>query len=263
MNSNMESRARFERVFKVEKPIIAMIHLGDPKRDLTSSNAQDLVFSNAQIEIQTFYELGATAVLVENYFGSARDVERTLDWLRRVCPERIYGVNILGDVRRAFELAQKYGASFVQADSVCGHLEPERDVAFSDKLLNLRSEYEDVLLLGGVRFKYQPVRSGRSLEEDLEHGIRRCDAIVVTGEGTGMATEDDKIRRFREIIGDFPLIVGAGVTDRNCARQLSIADGAIIGSFFKKDGIAANCVEPSRVRAIMNVVDFVRKNVQR
>ena len=32
--------------------------------------------------------------------------------------------------------------------------------------------------MGGVRFKYQPVNSGRSTEEDLKICMNRCDAIL-------------------------------------------------------------------------------------
>jgi predicted TIM-barrel enzyme len=39
--------------------------------------------------------------------------------------------------------------------------------------------------------------------------MTRCDAIVVTGSATGTETEMDKIRKFREVIDDFPLIAGA------------------------------------------------------
>ena len=52
------------------------------------------------------------------------------------------------------------------------------------------------MLLGGVRFKYQPVHSGRTLEEDLRIGMERCDAIVCTGEGTGIPTPLGKVEEF-------------------------------------------------------------------
>ena len=116
-----------------------------------------------------------------------------------------------------------------------------------------------MFLLGGVRFKYQPVRSGRSVEQDLMLGKQRCDAVVVTGAGTGINTELEKIRLFREVLGDFPLIVGAGMTEENFREQLSIADGAIIGSWFKRDGITEAPVDPERVRRFMEIVREMRK----
>ena len=44
-------------------------------------------------------------------------------------------------------------------------------------------------------------------------GMQRCDAIVVTGEGTGMNTSiGENPGSSRDLMGDFPLVVGAGLT---------------------------------------------------
>ena len=64
-------------------------------------------------------------------------------------------------------------------------------------------------------------------------GMQRCDAIVVTGDATGQETDENKIREFKAIIGDFPLIIGAGITLDNCQDQLALGAGAVVGSYFK------------------------------
>lgn len=112
----------------------------------------------------------------------------------------------------------------------------------------------NALVLGGVRFKYQPYCSGRSLEEDLNIGMTRCDAIVVTGAGTGMETSMDKIIQFRQIIGDFPLVIGAGMTPENCAERMRVADGAIVGSYFKDTYTDIGEVDASHVRTFMEAI---------
>lgn len=89
-------------------------------------------------------------------------------------------------------------------------------------------------------------------------GKQRCDAVVVSGTGTGISTELEKIRFFREKLGDFPLIVCAGMTEENCREQLAIADGAIIGTWFKRDGNTEAPVDPERVRRFMQTVREVR-----
>ena len=84
-----------------------------------------------------------------------------------------------------------------------------------------------------MRFKYQPVHSGRTLEEDLRIGMERCDAIVCTGEGTGIPTPLGKVEEFKSVVGDFPVIVGAGVTLESAADTFRLSDGAIVGSWLK------------------------------
>ena len=230
-------------VFGVEKPIIGMLHL--------SGYGREKVLENAKREIDIMYRNDVNAVLVENYFGDRVDVENALKLLKKDYPDKVYGVNMLGFPEMPFDLARKYGAKFVQMDSVCGHLEPNYEKPFLKKLEALRGD-GDIFLLGGVRFKYQPVRSGRSLEEDLKLGMERCDAIVVTGAGTGISTDLEKIKTFRNILGAFPLIVGAGMTAETAKEQLAFSDGAIVGSYFKEYGEAEYPVDEERVKELMH-----------
>ncbi len=216
---------KFEKLFGAGKPIMAMLHLkADRHMDM---------LERAKQEVRCYLEQGVEALIVENYFGTTQDCEAVLAWLQKEHPQTVYGVNILGNYARAFDLAEKYNARFIQIDSVCGHLHPAYDEQYARSLNALR-ERSDAVVLGGVRFKYQPVRSGRSVEEDLRLGMERCDAIVVTGDGTGMATPMEKVRQFRAAIGDFPLILGAGVTPDSLRETVERCDGAIVGSYFKE-----------------------------
>lgn len=70
-----------------------------------------------------------------------------------------------------------------------------------------------------------------------------CDAIVCTGLGTGIITPIEKVTDFKEHIGNFPVIVGSGVTQESAKHTIEFADGAIVGSWFKcmhKDYIMVN-----------------------
>lgn len=214
----------FQQLFGKSKPVIGMLHL--------KSDGKKTALERAREETWIYEKYGVDAVLVENYFGSAKDCEDVLAWLSQKNGRMPYGVNILGDYREAFRLARKYGASFIQIDSVCGHLPPYLDDSFAQELEELRSGCSAVLL-GGVRFKYQPVLSGRTEQEDLQLGMKRCDAIVVTGTGTGIETPQKKIDDFRRHLGNFPLIVGAGCTLDTVQETFANSDGAIIGSYFK------------------------------
>jgi len=204
----------------------------------------------AKNEIEIMYRNGVNAILVENYYGDHQDVENALKYLQEFYPDQVYGVNILDDPDVAFDLARKYGAKFVQIDSVCGHALPQHDAELAKYLEGLRGD-RDIFLLGGVRFKYTQHLSGRTLEEDLRLGMERCDAIVVTGEGTGISTDLAKIKTFRTILGDFPLIVGAGMTAETAQEQLTYSDGAIVGSYFKENGEAEYPVDEERVQTFL------------
>lgn len=236
---------KFEHVFKGKKPVIGMLHLlGDAKMN---------ALTRAIREIEIYRNEGVDAFLVENYFGSVYDCGVILKWLHENMPDALYGVNILGDMETAFEVSKEYKAKFIQIDSVCGHLNKREDEAFGKRLDDLRSK-ADVCLLGGVRFKYQPVRSGRELKEDLLIGMDRCDCVVVTGTGTGIETPEDKILSFRETLKDFPVITGAGVTKETVGRTLQISDGVIVGSYFKDGHRDLGELNEGYVRSFMEQV---------
>lgn len=235
---------KFTELFQNQKPLIGMIH--------TNSTNTCTTLELAMREIEIYLKHGIYP-LIENYFGSSVDCEEVLAWMQKEHPNTIYGVNILGDYRKAFLLAKQYGAKFIQIDSVCGHLKPKEDEVYAKQLEMLRQE-TDVVLLGGVRFKYQAVRSGRSVEEDLRLGMERCDAIVCTGEGTGQPTPFDKVQEFKAVLGDFPVIVGAGVTLDTIQETFRLGDGAIVGSWFKDGHHDFGNVNEEYVKQITNLL---------
>lgn len=236
---------KYRTLFEDRKPILAMLHLGEMEGRS--------MMETAKREIEIYYQNGVDAVLVENYFGSAGDCQVVLEYLQKNYPERIYGVNILGDHRRAFALAETYNARFIQIDSVCGHYPPTLDALYGEEVEQL-CKNSRAAVLGGVRFKYQPVCSGRTVEEDLTIAQSRCDAVVVTGEGTGLNTPDVKIREFGAALGEFPLVTGAGVTIETARATLELCDGLIVGSWLKEGHRDCAPVSEKNVRRFVAAV---------
>lgn len=230
-----------------KKPIIGMLHL--------KGETDEEVLELAKQEIDTYYKSGIDAIIVENYFGTYHHMVKVLEYLHKNYKDRlVYGVNCLYQNTMTFELAIKYEAAFVQIDAISGHVKPREDISYHEFIKLYRTRYNG-LILGGVRFKHCPYESGRSLEEDLKIALTRCDAIAVSQDETGQETSMEKISKFREIIGDFPLIVGAGMTAENCKKQLEVADGGIIGSYFKDTYEAHGIVDPTHVKAVLDARD--------
>ncbi|MDD2203055.1 MAG: BtpA/SgcQ family protein [Bacilli bacterium] len=242
-------KKNLDRLFGTQKPIIGMVHLkGETDKE---------IFRTALREIDILINNGIDAVMIENYFGEPHNVEDVLEYLYDYRDKLIYGVNILGDHYKAYDLADKYGASFIQIDSIAGHLNRSDDHDFEEEINRLR-KYSNTYLFGGVRFKYQPYLSKRTLQQDLIIGMRRCESIVVTGDATGHETSLAKIKEFREVIGEFPLIVGAGLTVDNCAEQLKIADAGIVGSYLKDNHKDYGDVSEQNTREFMDKVKTLR-----
>jgi predicted TIM-barrel enzyme len=239
----------FLDLFPRPKPIMAMLHLKGDNRDD--------ILSRAVREADIYAAGGVDAMIVEDYYGDSTDVERVLAVLARERPHYIIGVNVLDNFAKSYALAAQYGAKFMQVDSICGHLTRANESAYFAMIDSYRRG-GSVAVIGGVRFKYQPYLSGRSLAHDLALGRQYCDAIAVTGSGTGIDTDMQKIHEFRAILGDFPLVIGAGMTVAQVADKLAVADAAIVGSTFKDTRKDSGEVSAAHVQEFMAAVDQLR-----
>jgi len=232
---------KLQEIFSVEKPIIGMIHLAgeDPVK-------------RALKELKIFEQEGINGAIIEDYHGSPDDVFRTLKASRNF--NIVKGINILRYPYSTFALAHEFGAQFIQFDSV-----QTSDLTLTglDEYNTLRKKYPNIAVLGGVGFKYKSP-TGNSLEIDLEEAKPRCEAIVTTGEGTGMETPIEKLKQYKELLKEFPLVVGAGVTQNNVYEQLTIVDGAIIGSSFKPGQNTRLPIDRKKVHSLMEIVKQIK-----
>ena len=238
MNDN-----KFFRLFGTNKPIIGMIHLAGKNKRQKIKRALE--------ELAIYEEESIDGSIIEDYHGDYWDVYETLRESETKF-NLIRGINLLGNPYLSFNLATKFGCRFVQFDTIQTN---ELNVG---KYRQLIKQYQEIVILGGVRFKYTKPGEN-SLKKDLEDGIQRCDAIVTTGEGTGIETPIEKLKEFRNLLEDFPLLVGAGVNLDNIYSQLKITDGAIIGSYFKLNGNTYLPVDRKKVKDLMDVVKKLRE----
>lgn len=235
---------QFQKLFTEKKPIIGMIHLaGD------SFNEK---IDRAIEELRIYEEEGLSGAIVEDYHAGSQDFLRALDTISKKNLGIKIGVNWLRNPEKVLLLADATGASFVQLDAIRGSLKNYE---------KQRAKFPNLVVLGGVRFKYQQ-ESRKSLEEDIAEGISRFDAIVTTGSGTGIETPIEKLIKFKRILGDYPLVIGAGVNNSNVHEQLKVANAAIIGSYFKINNNTYNQVDRSKVKDLMYIVQEIRRELQ-
>jgi len=233
-----------------KKPIFGMIHLaGNPER--------------ADEEIEIFELKDVDGIIIENYHGTMNDILKVLKFRDEINPNVIIGLNILpNEFELAFSLAHAYDLDFIQLDYIAGVY--KRPTGATKRLdvttyMRFREKFPHIKVLGGVWPKYYEPVDDSNLSTDLDEAMELCDAIVVTGEGTGKETPLDKIKRFRNIVGDsFPLIIGAGLDKDNVVHQLPHADGAIVGSAFKQYKQTTNPVSHELVEEFMTEVKKVR-----
>jgi predicted TIM-barrel enzyme len=87
------------------------------------------------------------------------------------------------------------------------------------------------------------------------------DAICVSGAITSQAADASELAEVCSAIAGtgIPVLVNTGFKAANAETLLGYADGAIVGSSLKVDGITWNRVDGARVRELMGVVNAIRK----
>lgn len=261
-------------VFDVDKPIIGMCHLpplpGDPAYDATGG--MDEVLAHARQEIASLQEGGVDGILISNEFSLPylTDTEPiTAIAMARVIGEvrseiRVpFGVNVLWDAIASIDLAAATGASFVREVFTGVYAS---DFGLWNTEVGKAARHRARMGASGVRLLYNIVPEAASYLADRDLGqLTRStvfngapDGLCVSGLTAGAATDTSVLARVKEHAGDIPVVVNTGVKPSTVAESLQHADAAIVGTFFKEDGVFENRVDVARVRELMDVVRGLR-----
>jgi membrane complex biogenesis BtpA family protein len=264
-------------MFGVDKPVIGMVHLWPlPGAPGYAGYPIDTIVDQARRDAQLLLEGGVDGLMVENmwdlpyYVGT--DVQPQAMTCQAVAARAIVemanvpvGINVVhngGLVALAIAIAA--GASFMRVCILTGARlwdTGELDHGCAADLLRRRKELdaEHIKLFADVDKKHSVPFPGLDLETHIEWTeFYRADALIVSGRMTGAAPSVDKVRQAKEL-AKRPILLGSGTTDKNIADFLRYADGVIVGSGLKVDGIAENPVDVERVRRYMAVVRAVRQ----
>ncbi len=172
------------------------------------------------------------------------------------------GINVLrNDGRAALAVAHAAGASFIRVNVLCGARVADQGLiqGIAHDLLRDRALLgaHDIKIFADVDVKHSAPLAVRPLEDEVADVIERgrADAVIVSGAGTGKATDPAKAEQVRRAAPHTPLFIGSGITAETIPHFRDHADGFIVGTALKKDGIATHPVDASRVRALMAALE--------
>ena len=261
-------------VFGTEKPIIAMCHLrampGDPGYD--PSSGMKAVVNAGRKDLLALQEGGVDGVMFSNEFSLPYMTQVdtvTVAAMARVIGELLpeieipLGVNVLWDAHASLDLAAAVGAKFVR-EIFTGAYASDFGVWNTNCGAVVRHQHaigaEDVRLLFNIYPEAAVYLSPRSLADIAITTVFNTlpDGICVSGRTAGVETDTDLLAQVKEAVPDVPLFANTGVRVDTVETQLAIADGAIVGTYFKCDGITWNPVDARRVKEFMAVVEAYR-----
>jgi membrane complex biogenesis BtpA family protein len=262
-----------ERTFGVPKPIIAMLHLpglpGRPWHDVPAGigKAVDVVGR----DLTVLQDAGVDGVMFCN--------EADLPYQLRVGPEIVaamasvvgqlrreiripFGINLLWDPIASLAVARATGAMFIREvmtgvyESDLGMIEPK-----IGEIAGYRTAIgaTDVLLFDNIQPEFASALGRRSVAQRAKGAaFLGVDAILISGPAAGTSMEMSDLREAKEAVPEVPVIANTGVRADTVAEIFTVADGAIIGTSLKRDGITWNEVDPDRARALVDAARAAR-----
>jgi uncharacterized protein len=263
-------------MFGVQKPIIGMVHLWPlPGAPGYSGYGMDTILDHACRDAEALLEGRIDGLIVENMWDLpyyvASDVPAEAIAAQAVATRAVVemsavpvGVNVVhngGLVELAIAVAA--GAAFIRVCILTGARlwdTGDLDHGCAADLLRRRKDLgaDQIKLFADVDKKHSLPFPGLDLETHIEWTeFYRADALIVSGRMTGDAPPLAKVKRAREL-ATRPILMGSGTNAENIGEFLAFADGAIVGSSLKVDGVAENPVDLDRVRRYMDAVAAVR-----
>jgi len=249
--------------------LIGVIHLrplpGSPGWLRSASMAE--VCDRAAADASAFLDGGFDAVVIENFGDipftktqvapeAVAAMARAADSVRAAVNGRLpFGFNVLrNDADAALALCAACDGSFIRVNVLSGAMVTDQGIIEGDAYSTVRKRttlcprvkiFADVLVKHAAPLGEIPLEQAAS---DTWHR-GKADALIASGVGTGQATSLDDLRRIRKTCPDAPLLVGSGASAASAAELLTIADGVIVASALKRDGILAAEVDVERVKA--------------
>lgn len=267
-----------ESVFPKPKPVIGMCHLqalpGDPSYD--SAAGMSKVVELARQDLKALQEGGVDAVMFSNEFSLPYLTETepiTAAAMARVIGELMsdvtvpFGVNVLWDARASVDLAVATGARFVR-EVFSGAYASDFGVWDTNVGRSARHRQRmsgsDVKLLFNIVPEAATYLADRSIEQVTKTTVFNCqpDGLCVSGITAGAATDISTLKVVKDHAGSTPVFVNTGVNSDTAYDALSIADGAVVGTFFKVDGVFENQTDADRVRTLMSEVERLRADLR-
>ena len=261
-------------VIGTEKAIIAMCHLDPlPADPYYSSSTMEQVIEHARQDLMALQDGGVDAVMFSNefslpYLTSVETV--TVAAMARVIGElkrdiRIpYGVNVLWDPEKSLDLAVATDAKFVR-EIFTGVYASDFGIWNTNVGKTIRHQHmigaEKVKLLFNIVPEAAKYMADRDIESVAKSTVfnNRPDALCVSGLTAGAMTVASLLERVKDPVPGTVLFATAGVRDEDVEQQLAVADGAVVGTTFKKDGVFENHVDQERVKRFMDKVRSLRE----
>lgn len=261
---------RLREVFGRDKVIIGMVHLpplpGAPLYDDKAGMIR--IIESVSLDLHNLQAGGIDAIMFcnendrpytlqagpETVAAMTRTITHVLGEVR--VP---YGVDILWDPVAALAVAKATGASFIR-EVITGVYGGEIGIWNTDsaKVWRYRKSIgaDHIRMLYNINAEFAAPLAPRPIADVARSAVfsSLADGLCVSGIMTGSEVASDVLKTVRDAVPETPIFANTGVTSDNVLEKLKYADGVVVGTSLKVDGVTWNPVDPKRVAAFMQIV---------
>jgi membrane complex biogenesis BtpA family protein len=261
-------------LFGTPKPVIAMVHFpplpGTPQYDERAGLGG--ILDRVRTDVERLLRGGVDGLMFCNEgdrpyalkAGPEAVAVMTSVIARVAPPDRPFGVDFLWDAQAALAMAMATGARFIR-EVLTGVYESDMGLWQVDAAAVLRYRRaigaDHVRLLCNVTPEFASPLGTRTISQRARSAVfsSLVDAILVSGLTAGTAPDLSWVQEAKKGVGDHvPVLLNTGARADTIGQFLHIADGVIVGSTLKVDGVTWNPVDETRVRGFMEAVRRVR-----
>ncbi|RLE13329.1 MAG: hypothetical protein DRJ28_07570 [Actinobacteria bacterium] len=251
--------------------LVGMVHLGPLPGSPAFDGDFDSIITAATTDAERIAEAGFDGIMIENFGDApfyASNAPRVTIASLTTAVNAVYeasrlpvGVNVLrNDGLGALCVAAATPATFIRVNVLSGTMYTDQGpiVGQAAEIARLRSQIcPDVAIMADIFVKHATPPPGLTLADATNDLIERggADAVVVSGAGTGTPADLDHLETVTGL-SHLPVYLGSGVTADNVEAMFAFADGAIVGTSIKVDGVASNPVD---LEAAADFVKAARK----
>jgi membrane complex biogenesis BtpA family protein len=258
-----------------EHAFIGMVHLqalpGSPR--FVKGMSMNSILSAALSDTDALLKGGVDAILVENFCDTpfftdevpaitiASITRIVLCIINEIDQAKIpVGLNVLrNDASAALSIAAATGARFIRVNIHTGAMLTDQGVieGRAADTLRLRQSLghgpdsnQPIAILADVGVKHAlPMEHQWSLGAEAKDSWHRglADGLIISGRGTGKQTPHEFLEEVRSAVPEAPILIGSGMTPENFEGPLNQANGWIVGSSLKFEGVLENPVDSEEV----------------
>jgi len=254
--------------------VIAVLPLpGSPLYDGDDQRVIDQALS----DIDLYKKAGVDSIILENdhdlpYIQPPLD-EKGIALMTEICKEARkkfngpIGIQMLEAANiTSLEIAAEADLDYIRVEAfVFAHVGGSGIIHGSaGKILRRRKELkaEHIKVFADVKKKHGS--HSLTIDLDIKDEIMQAefflaDGVIVTSQFTGLHPDKNDLIKAKNAT-KLPVLIGSGMNVNNITDYLPLADGFIVGSYFRKDGKFLEKLEPERLNKFMDVFISARKN---